>query len=252
MFILKYIYKSIKKCSNLLGIDIILRKSLKIDQNHEAVLPFATYAPWLNDNLFIKTYDIIRKYTLVDLYRCYELWQLVEQTKKLEGSLIEIGVWRGGSGALIAKKANLMGIKDKVYLCDTFSGVVKAGDKDTRYKGGEHSDTSIDIVNQVISTLNLDNLEILVGIFPDETGQYINSDEYFRFCHIDVDVYQSAKEIVEWIWERLVVGGVIVFDDYGFHGCDGITRFVDSERIKNDRLVIHNLNGHAILVKISK
>ena len=46
------------------------------------------------------------------------------------------------------------------------------------------------------------------------------------------------------------VGGMIVFDDYGFSGCEGVTKLVDEERNKNDRIVIHNLNGHGIIIKI--
>ena len=41
----------------------------------------------------------------------------------------------------------------------------------------------------------------------------------FRFCDIDVDVFQSAKDILDWIWPRMVIGGVVVYDDYGFKGC---------------------------------
>ena len=59
-----------------------------------------------------------------------------------------------------------------------------------------------------------------------ETGCLVE-DRKFRFCHLDVDVYQSAAEAVEWIWSRLVTGGLIVFDDYGLKGCEGVTRFVN-------------------------
>jgi O-methyltransferase len=55
---------------------------------------------------------------------------------------------------------------------------------------------------------------------------------------------------LEWLWPKLVPGGIVVFDDYGFQFCDGVTQLVNEERIKKDRIVIHNLNGHAILIKI--
>ena len=48
---------------------------------------------------------------------------------------------------------------------------------------------------------------------------------------------------------RLVTGGLIVLDDYGFKGCEGVTRFVNEQRLKPDRLVLHNLNGHAVAIK---
>lgn len=251
MTLLSVIYKTLKKFAEIAGFNIVVtRRTTKNDTNYEPVLPCATYAPWLSDNSFNRAYEIIKDYTLVDKYRCYELWQLVEQTAKLHGALIEVGVWRGGSGALIAEKSKLDGIKDKVFLCDTFTGVVKAGDPDSTYIGGEHADTSKATVEEAINKLKLDNTEILVGVFPEETSKLI-SDNTFRFCHIDVDVYQSARDIVEWLWPKLVIGGIVVFDDYGFQGCNGVTRFVNEERRKKGRLVIHNLNGHAIVIKTS-
>jgi O-methyltransferase len=217
--------------------------------NYETINLQANYAPWKKDALFLQTFKAIRSNTFVDKYRCYELWTLVEQSKKLEGALIEIGVWRGGTGALIAKQALRCGIKDRVYLCDTFRGIVKVSDQDSTYKGGEHADTSRGIVEQLVATLGLDNVTILEGIFPDQTAQLIE-EERFRFCHIDVDVYDSAKGIVEWVWDKMVVGGIIVYDDYGFEACDGITKYVEEQIACPDRLVMHNLNGHALIVKM--
>ena len=92
---------------------------------YESVTPRADYAPWNADTSFLEAYRKIAAHTLVDKYRCYEL-----------------GVWRGGTGSLIALRAQLCGIRDRVYLCDTFCGVVKAGRQDQSYAGGEHSDTS--------------------------------------------------------------------------------------------------------------
>lgn len=249
MILTTFIYENLKKFAQIMGFNLILIKKPKKAKNYELILPAALYAPWLSDISFNKVYKTIKKYTLVDKYRCYELWQLVAQTAKLQGALIEVGVWRGGSGALIAKKTKLVGIKDNVYLCDTFKGVVKAGTNDSIYKGGEHSNASKKIVEDIIRKLKLHNTKILTGIFPEETAKKINNNK-FRFCHIDVDVYQSAKDIVDWIWPKLVIGGIIVFDDYGLIGCDGVTRFVNEERNKPNRIVIHNLNGHAIIVKL--
>ena len=70
--------------------------------DYEVVLPNATYSPWNLDRGFNAAYSKVQDATLVDKYRCFELWRLVEQSAKLEtGALIEIGVWRGGTAALI-------------------------------------------------------------------------------------------------------------------------------------------------------
>lgn len=216
---------------------------------HEMVFPHATYSPWLADTRFRAIDARTRRHTLVDRYRCYELWQLVWQVRHLPGALLEVGVWRGGTGALIAQRAADAGIRDPIYLCDTFTGVVKTGDVDTYYSGGEHADTSDAHVRRLLDGLGLTNVELLAGIFPDETGAAI-ADRTFRFCHIDVDVYESARGVLEWVWPRLAVGGVVVFDDYGFATCPGVTRLVDEQRDVPSRLVLHNLNGHAVMTKV--
>lgn len=212
---------------------------------------YATYSPWNVDETFSESFEMMKEHTLVDIFRCYELWKLVEQTAKLkEGSIMEVGVWRGGTGALLAKSAAVHGIKDKVYLCDTFTGVVKSGDQDSDYSDGEHSDATRDVVEKLLfDDFKLNNVEILEGIFPEDTAEQIE-DLRFRLCHIDVDVYQSSKDTVDWIWDRLVTGGIIVFDDYGYVRTDGITRHVNEMMADRDKLVFYNLNGHAIIVKV--
>ena len=119
------------------------------------------------------------------------------------------------------------------------------------YVSGEHADTSRQIVEKLVDGMKLHNVEILQGIFPDETGHFIDKKIEFRLCHIDVDVYQSAKDVVDFIWDKMVSpGGIMVYDDYGFHTCDGITKYVEEQMLYKDRLVIHNLNGHAIIIKL--
>jgi O-methyltransferase len=217
---------------------------------YELVIPRATYAPWNLDREFLSVYQLIQRNTIVDIYRCWELWTLVGQAAKLRGGILEVGVWRGGTGALMAKRALSKGIKDRVYLCDTFEGVVKAGSQDPHYKGGEHSDTSQDVVEGLLRTLHITNVRILPGVFPDETAHLIEPGAQFSLCHLDVDVYQSAKDVITWIWDRMVPGGIVVYDDYGFRECQGLTKYVDEQASESDRLVLHNLNGHAVVVKI--
>lgn len=221
------------------------------DFKYELITPNANYAPWLQDAEFQDTYNRIKDHTLVDIYRCYELWQLTQEVLAINdtASFLEVGVWKGGTAGIVGRKLALLNSNIPFYLADTFSGVVKASEKDEFYKGGEHADTTTEIVEKLMSETG-SNYKILTGIFPNDTAAKISADEKFGFCHIDVDVYQSAKDIVDWIWDRLITGGMIVFDDYGFHTCTGVTRYVNEQRNKSDRAVIYNLNGHAIIIKV--
>jgi O-methyltransferase len=215
---------------------------------HEMAYPIATYAPWKADREFQSVYHAIRRNTLVDVWRCHELWSVVGELRDVPGAILEVGVWRGGTGALLAARAASLGLGEKVYLCDTWKGVAKTGEVDIYYRDGKHDDASQELVERLITRMGLSNVELLQGVFPEDTADLI-SDRAFRLCHCDVDVYESAKGVLEWVWPRLAPCGVVVFDDYGFPACPGVTKLVDEQRMRDDRLVLHNLNGHGLVVK---
>ncbi len=215
---------------------------------HGLVMPFATYSPWRADAAFREALQAIQGHTLVDHYRCWELWQLVPQLREVPGDILEVGVWRGGTGCLLGLAARQAGIDAALVLADTFAGVVKAGEGDNAYRGGEHADTSADLVRGLLDTHGLGGARLLTGMFPEETGEAV-AGRRFRLVHIDVDTRRSAADAFEWAWPRLSPGGVVVFDDYGFPRCEGVAGFVDGLRGRAGLVCLHNLNGHAVLVK---
>lgn len=208
----------------------------------------ADYRPWETDIAFYEAWSRVRNNTLVDTPRLWELWELVEQIAQLPGAILEVGAWRGGSSALMGLRLRNLGVTKRVYIADTFAGVAKASGEDPYYRGGEHCDTSLDIITSFFHYLALQNYELLEGVFPEETAHRVQ-DKNVALCHIDVDVYRSAADIFFWVWPRLPRGGVCVFDDYGFFGCEGVTQFVNEIRLQRDLFVVSNLNGHAVVVK---
>ena len=212
------------------------------------IVSWATYSPWLEDADFLACQRRIRGHTLVDLYRCWELWHLLAQVRALPGDVLEVGTWRGGTGALLARRAADLRLEAEIVLCDTFTGVVKTGAEDRSYTGGEHADTARPVVEALLADLGLGNVRILQGIFPDETADAV-ADRTFRLCHIDVDAYRSAKDVLDWVWPRLAPGGVVVFDDFGFASTAGIARLVREQEQRPDLVCVQNLNGHAVFVR---
>lgn len=214
--------------------------------------PASDYRPWTGDADFQRVWLSVRSRTLIDQSRLYELWELLPQVDHIRGDILEVGVWRGGSGALLGLRAadsvTPSGRERHLFLADTFAGVAKAGKRDPYYIGGEHADTSLDSVAEFLHSLPLKNVQLLPGIFPDETAHRI-ADRTFAFCHIDVDVYQSAKDVFEWVWPRVPLGGIVVFDDYGFYGCEGVTALIHELRSRIDGVTVGNLNGHAVIVR---
>jgi O-methyltransferase len=191
------------------GLSLPIRRSKTQHLGHELVVPKATYSPWLKDAAFKSLYQELKSHTLVDEYRCYEIWYLLKQLD-MPGE--------------------------------------KAGSRDSYYHGSEHADASQQEVEDKASHLGLKNISILKGVFPDETQVEVAGNQ-FKLCHIDVDVYDSAKSIFDWVWPRLNSGGLVIFDDFGFSCCDGITELVHELTGGSERRVFHNLNGHAVIMK---
>lgn len=206
------------------------------------IYPAATYSPWLADPEFQSVYAKVWANTMVDVMRLYELWSLAAQVNHLPGAFLEVGVRKGGSGCLLASRTT-----KPVYLCDTFTGVAKAGPNDPGMKGGEYA-TPASVVTDLATSMGLTNTRIVSGIFPDESGHGV-PEERIALCHVDVDVYESAKGVTEWVLPRIVTGGVVIYDDYGWKGARGVATYVNEIRNDPRWLFLHNLNGHGVLVR---
>lgn len=64
-----------------------------------------------------------------------------------------------------------------------------------------------------VPTVN-DNVELVVGWFEDTLEDWKRKNlGQVRFIHIDVDLYSSAKYVLETLNDRIVPGTVIVFDE---------------------------------------
>jgi O-methyltransferase len=202
-------------------------------------------APWLTDEAFSQLYNKIRGNTLLDRNRCYALYLLMDQIKDVPGNMLEVGTWRGGTAGIFTT----MLPNKKIYLADTFTGVVKSAEWE-HYKDKAHDDTSEELVVDFLQKdLGVSNFQTLMGIFPEDTGQVIK-DETFAFVYLDVDVYQSTKDAFHYVWDTVSKNGIVAFDDYGMiSACGGIKKFIDEIKDDNDKIFLQNLNAQAYIIK---
>jgi O-methyltransferase len=70
------------------------------------------------------------------------------------------------------------------------------------------------------------NVEILKGYSPEVFNE-IPEDKVFSFVHVDVDLYDSVNDALDYFWPRLVDGGMMLFDDYGFDTTPGAKKAID-------------------------
>jgi len=162
--------------------------------------------------------------------------ELSNSVAQLPGDVCEVGVWRGAVGIIFGEI-----FKDKtVHLFDTFEGIPFHDEiYDNTHRQGdfgrqdEHGRGHTEY-EEVKDTLSIyPNILIHKGVFPHETAQVV-ADKKFCFVHLDVDVYQSYKECLEFFYPRMVEQGLILLDDYKFSTCAGATVAIDNFCTENN------------------
>ncbi len=151
--------------------------------------------------------------TLVDYPRLYKLEEFLKETEHLPGIIAEIGVYRGGSARWICERTT-----KHVLLFDTFEGLpTVAHGIDTHHKG-DFSNTSMQHVHSVLGPCS--NYSLHKGVFPKDNSEYAENST-FSLVHIDVDIYPSVIDCLNFFIPRMDKGGIIVLDDYNAPSCPG-------------------------------
>lgn len=155
--------------------------------------------------------------TVLDQVRLDSLGHYARQALR-DGVALELGVYQGGSLRVIAQVVHPM----LTYGFDTFSGMPGEKRQEQEHVAGDFGDTSIEMVRQHCQ--GLDNITLIQGVFPD-SAQGLALDR-ITFAHLDADYYQSTLDALQFIWPRMPVGGIIVFDDYLWPPCPGVVKAI--------------------------
>jgi O-methyltransferase len=181
------------------------------------------YSPWQGEPAFERLYRPIRPYTLVSRDRAYVLWKTLEQSLHFSGDVIECGVFRGGTALLEAHVIHDGSGDRTLHLFDSFQGMPQSTSGVDRIQEGDFSTTSFDDVSRLFGGFTF--VRIHKGFIP-QTFEGLIIDR-IAWAHIDVDIYQSVRDCINYVYPRLVPGGTMIFDDYGFPCCAGARRAVD-------------------------
>ena len=195
-----------------------------------------------------------RSYLYYD--RLYTIYQSLRNIRRVtsgtqEVNLAEIGVYKGGSSYFIASSARELGLLNvRLFSFDTFRGHSEVDirpelDADHRANAG-FSDADFDDVRKYLDDLEI--VTVIQGRFQDTCSKL--QDLRFHFVHLDVDIYEPTRFALGFFDDRLVIGGILVIDDYGFATCPGIQRATD-EFLQSHKnyLCVHLLTGQCIVIK---
>lgn len=187
--------------------------------------------------------------TLLKYDRLYVLWQAARNVYRMRLAAAEVGSYRGGSAYFLASALKaLAGVEIPLHAFDTFEGHPPKTDPkiDPVHKPGMFSDTSYEDVKAYLSPFT--RLEIHKGEFSDSIQSL--RETTFGLAHIDVDIYRSTRDCLEYFGARLAPNGIIVIDDYGAEKCPGVQRAVSEYLQREDRFQVwHMRTEQVILVK---
>jgi len=161
--------------------------------------------------------------------------------KKIEGDIVEIGIYKGGSMLAMMMADEIIGSQDRhFHLYDTFTGMTAATDVDKDYTGCDASwqmEVNYDVrciaslmeVQQNISSntnISRDRIHYHIGDIC-KTHVYPGKIAVLR---LDTDWYESTKFELDHFYDKVVPGGIVIIDDYGhWQGCKkAVDEFIEA------------------------
>lgn len=231
---------------NFLNFKNIFRKFFIYKKTLEKLNGVLMYynVPEERNEVFRKVQEIAKETELL-LYpnEAYQLFSTVRRLEKIPGDMAEVGTYNGGSAKIILE-ADLVG--KSTHLFDTFEGLPKPTLEDFPehvFEGGEYK-SSFEEVECYLEDYS--RVIFHKGMFP-ETAESVR-DLRFSFVNIDVDLYKSTYNALEFFYPRMNRGGVIISHDYIKLG--GVRKAVDLFFIDKPEPVFELSGTQCMIVKL--
>jgi Macrocin-O-methyltransferase (TylF) len=158
------------------------------------------------------------------------------------GDLIETGVWRGGATIFMRAVLKVLGVTDRVvWVADSFEGLpepdaekfpleAKSYKSAAMTKYYKHLAVTLEEVKRNFSAYSMldDQVKFLKGWFKDSLPQA--PIERLAVMRLDGDYYESTRDALVNLYDRLSPGGFVIIDDYGEDSWTYCSKAVDEFR----------------------
>lgn len=207
--------------------------------HHDAVLADSGRT-WLRDQDFRSIYRSFEPDHRRRMERVWFLRELARRAATQDAATAECGVFNGLSSYVIASENG--GVAHHVF--DSFEGLSEPGPRDGDHWSAGDLSASLDEVRSRLAALQ--NVEYHAGWIPVRFPDV--SESRFSLVHIDVDLAEPTHEALEFFGPRMIAGGVMVIDDYGFDVCPGARRVTDEYALKAGMPVIEAPTGQGVIL----
>lgn len=103
-------------------------------------------------------------------------------------------------------------------------------------------------VGDVLSAKGFENFKLIKGNVFDTLPKYLSDNPETRIAllHLDMDVKEPTDFALDLLYERMVPGGIIVFDDFNSVAGETISvdEFLDKHRLKIEKLPFYNVPAY--------
>ncbi len=179
----------------------------------------------------------------------WRIWLLAgfARAASVGGAFAEFGVYRGGCASMLLQTPGVA--PPRFFLFDTFTGIPDTGltkiEQEAAFDG-RLATTSADEVRSRLSEWH-DVIEVVQGDVFETLGRLDSGP--LSFVHIDLNATAPTRLALEYTLERLLPGGIVVFDDYGWSGYEEQRDAIDSVLDGRGESLVALPTGQAVLTR---
>lgn len=200
------------------------------------------------------SFNQIRGLERSNIFRhCFEF----SSKNKVQGDILEFGCYEGESmkrmiaSVSAVKKFNKSWNPD-FWIFDSFRGLPSINNPNDIHPAfkpfaeGSYAANIRKVRENILSTnVEPKKLHMIEGFFEDSLKNMKISPEKISVAHIDVDLYSSCKEVLEFLTDKIQDGTLLIFDDYYcFRGNPqfGVPKAINEWQEKNKLLLSEYCN----------
>ena len=202
---------------------------------------------WEVENIFYQKTNISRIGKLIYHYEIYNI------IKNLPGDILEFGVFKGSSLIRFMTFRSILenNYSRKIYGFDTFNkfpSQKRKDDKKLRKNFTKDAGNPITKkkLNEILLDKKFENFELIEGDVLKTLDKFLKKNPNLKISllHLDMDVYNSTKFVINKLKDKIVKKGIILIDDYGT--VEGATKVIDNFLVKNKKLELKKLSFYKV------
>ncbi len=182
-------------------------------------------------------------------WRVYVAMWVAEQCAQMPGDFVECGTNTGLMSLAICHHLQFQNLAKHFYLFDTFAGTPLE----------QASESEIDVTKQLqscyfdcfeLATKNFEeyqNVTLVQGMIPDSL-QLVEIGP-ISYLHVDLNLAYPERKAMEFFWDRLSPGAMMLLDDYGFKYYDAQKASADEFARSVGKSVLELPTGQGLVIK---